>query len=81
MIWGTVQVAIILCISGSLKSFDLVYIMTKGGPAHATELLATYMYNSTFNTYRYGFGECYLDHHCANLPAADRTSKRVGDKP
>ncbi|GIP60042.1 sugar ABC transporter permease [Paenibacillus sp. FSL W8-0186] len=56
MIWGTIQVAIILCISGSLKSFDLVYIMTKGGPAHATELLATYMYNSTFTSYRYGFG-------------------------
>lgn len=56
MIKNTVQVAVILCISGSLKSFDLVYIMTKGGPAHATELLATYMYNSTFATYRYGFG-------------------------
>lgn len=56
MIWSTVQVAIILCISGSLKSFDLVYVMTKGGPAHATELLATYMYNSTFSVYRYGYG-------------------------
>jgi raffinose/stachyose/melibiose transport system permease protein len=56
MIRATVQVAVILCISGSLKSFDLVYIMTKGGPAHATELLATYMYNSTFTSYRYGFG-------------------------
>jgi ABC-type sugar transport systems, permease components len=56
MIWSTIQVAIILCISGSLKSFDLVYIMTRGGPAHATELLATYMYNSTFTSYRYGFG-------------------------
>ncbi|AFH63364.1 carbohydrate ABC transporter permease [Paenibacillus caseinilyticus] len=56
MIWSTVQIAIILCISGSLKSFDLVYVMTKGGPAHATELLATYMYNSTFSSYRYGFG-------------------------
>src|SRR5690606_4368638 len=56
MIWGTIQVAIILCISGSLKSFDLVYIMTRGGPAHATELLATYMYNATFSTFRYGYG-------------------------
>ncbi|WP_458122222.1 carbohydrate ABC transporter permease [Paenibacillus sp. Z6-24] len=56
IIWTTVQVAIILCISGSLKSFDLVYIMTRGGPAHATELLATYMYNSTFTSYRYGYG-------------------------
>jgi raffinose/stachyose/melibiose transport system permease protein len=56
MIWTTVQVAIVLCISGSLKSFDLVYVMTKGGPAHSTELLATYMYNSTFSSYRYGYG-------------------------
>lgn len=56
MIWSTVQVAVVLCISGSLKSFDLVYIMTRGGPAHASELLATYMYNSTFTSYRYGFG-------------------------
>ncbi|NHN31325.1 carbohydrate ABC transporter permease [Paenibacillus agricola] len=56
MIWTTIQVAIVLCISGSLKSFDLVYVMTKGGPAHATELLATYMYNSTFSSYRYGYG-------------------------
>jgi len=56
MIWGTIQVAMILCIAGSLKSFDLVYIMTRGGPAHATELLATYMYNATFSTYRYGYG-------------------------
>ncbi|WP_010273078.1 carbohydrate ABC transporter permease [Paenibacillus senegalensis] len=56
MIKGTIMVAIVLCISGSLKSFDLVYIMTRGGPAHSTELLATYMYNSTFSSYRYGFG-------------------------
>lgn len=56
MIKGTIMVAVVLCISGSLKSFDLVYIMTRGGPAHATELLATYMYNSTFSSYRYGFG-------------------------
>ncbi|WP_020615032.1 carbohydrate ABC transporter permease [Paenibacillus daejeonensis] len=56
MIKGTIIVAVVLCISGSLKSFDLVYIMTRGGPAHATELLATYMYNSTFSSYRYGFG-------------------------
>ncbi|MEK3732402.1 MULTISPECIES: carbohydrate ABC transporter permease [Paenibacillus] len=56
MIWGTVVVTIILCISGSLKAFDHVMIMTGGGPARSTELLATYMYNSTFAVYRYGFG-------------------------
>jgi raffinose/stachyose/melibiose transport system permease protein len=56
MIWDTIKVAIVLCISGSMKSFDLIYVMTGGGPAQATELLATYMYNNTFNIFRYGYG-------------------------
>jgi raffinose/stachyose/melibiose transport system permease protein len=56
IIWGTIKVAVILCISGSLKAFDLIFIMTRGGPANSTELLATYMYNNTFNIFRYGYG-------------------------
>ncbi|OXM87631.1 carbohydrate ABC transporter permease [Paenibacillus rigui] len=56
MIWDTIKVAVVLCISGSLKSFDLIYVMTGGGPAHSTELLASYMYNNTFNVFRYGYG-------------------------
>jgi raffinose/stachyose/melibiose transport system permease protein len=54
--WGTIKVVIILCISGSLKAFDQVFVMTGGGPAQSTEILATYMYNNTFTVYRYGFG-------------------------
>jgi len=56
MIWDTIKVTVIMCIAGSLKAFDLVFVMTHGGPAHTTELLATYMYNSTFAVYRYGYG-------------------------
>lgn len=56
MIWSTVVVTLVLCISGSLKAFDHVIVMTNGGPAHSTELLATYMYNNTFHVYRYGYG-------------------------
>lgn len=56
MIWDTIKVAVILCIAGSLKAFDLIFVMTHGGPAHSTELLATYMYNNTFNVFRYGYG-------------------------
>jgi raffinose/stachyose/melibiose transport system permease protein len=56
MIWNTIKVTIVLCISSSLKSFDLIFVMTRGGPAQSTELLATYMYNNTFNIYRYGYG-------------------------
>lgn len=56
MIWDTIKVVVVLCISGSLKAFDLIYVMTGGGPAHTTEVLASYMYNSTFNVYRFGYG-------------------------
>jgi len=56
IIWGTVVVTIVLCISGSLKAFDHVIVMTGGGPAQSTELLATYMYNNSFTIYRYGYG-------------------------
>ena len=56
MMWTTIKIAIVLCISGSLKAFDQVFVMTGGGPAQSTELLATYMYNNTFMIYRYGYG-------------------------
>ncbi len=46
----------ILAISGSFKSFDLIYAMTGGGPAHYTEVMAVYMYNTTFVYQNYGYG-------------------------
>ncbi|NQT60324.1 MAG: sugar ABC transporter permease [Bacteroidetes bacterium] len=46
----------IFAISGSLKSFDLIFAMTNGGPAHYTEVVAIYMYINTFKYYKYGFG-------------------------
>lgn len=56
LLWGTISAAIVLCISGSMRSFDLIYVMTQGGPANATEVMATYMYNKTFSVYQYGYG-------------------------
>lgn len=56
ILWVTVKTAVVLCIAGSMRSFDLVYVMTQGGPAHASELMATYMYNKTFTVYKYGYG-------------------------
>ncbi|MDR2740583.1 MAG: sugar ABC transporter permease [Treponema sp.] len=45
-----------VCIIGSLKYFDLVYVMTGGGPGHATELMATYMYTTSFVKRSFGYG-------------------------
>lgn len=56
MIWHTIIVAVILCISGSLKTFDLIYVMTNGGPAHSSDVMALYMFNETFNKLQYGYG-------------------------
>ena len=47
---------LIFAISGSLRSFDLIYAMTGGGPARYTEVIAIYMYLNTFKYYKYGFG-------------------------
>ncbi|MCH3917426.1 MAG: sugar ABC transporter permease [Spirochaetia bacterium] len=46
----------IMSIVGSLKYFDLVYVMTGGGPGTASELMATYMYKLTFKTFEMGYG-------------------------
>lgn len=56
MIWDAILVAVILCISGSLRTFDLIYVMTNGGPSHATDVMALYMFNKTFDGLQYGYG-------------------------
>lgn len=53
---GILFTAIIFAISGSFKSFDLIYAMTGGNPAHFTEVIAIYMYNKTFIDFDYGYG-------------------------
>lgn len=45
---GVIVTASILAISGSLKSFDLVYALTAGNPARRTSVLALYMYDYAF---------------------------------
>jgi raffinose/stachyose/melibiose transport system permease protein len=56
MVWDTIIAAVVLCIAGSMRSFDMVFVLTGGGPAHSTELMATYMYNKTFSVSKYGYG-------------------------
>ncbi|MHB8061707.1 MAG: carbohydrate ABC transporter permease [Ruminiclostridium sp.] len=51
-----IKVCLIFAAVGSLKTFDLIYILTNGGPAGATEILGTFMYKAIFASNRYGFG-------------------------
>jgi raffinose/stachyose/melibiose transport system permease protein len=52
---GAIKTSSILSIVGSLKYFDLIWIMTGGGPNGYSELMATYMYKRAFNEDRMGF--------------------------
>ncbi len=56
LLMPTIRSAIILSLIGSLKYFDLVYVMTGGGPGTSTELMATYMYKNSFVTFNMGYG-------------------------
>lgn len=55
-IWPTLVVCIILAINGAFQNFDYIFIMTGGGPGHASEVPATYMYKSIFVNGQYGYG-------------------------
>lgn len=52
----SIKSAAILSMVGSLKYFDLIYVMTGGGPGTSTELMATYMYKESFNNFNMGYG-------------------------
>ena len=52
----TLKSAAVLSMVGSLKYFDLVYVMTGGGPGNSTELMATYMYKLSFAQFNMGYG-------------------------
>lgn len=49
------KVDAVLIITGSLKYYDLIAVMTGGGPNHATELMSTYMFYQGFRTLKYGY--------------------------
>ena len=49
-------VVIALAVINSLKSFDVLYVMTRGGPFHSSDNLAMFMYNESFQKYNMGYG-------------------------
>jgi len=55
LIMETFKVTIVLAVVGSLKYFDLIYVMTGGGPDGASEVMASYMYSMAFKSYDFGY--------------------------
>ena len=48
-------IAIVVTVIGALRSFDLVAIMTEGGPYNSSNVLAYYMYDNAIFRYRMGY--------------------------
>ncbi|EGG36354.1 carbohydrate ABC transporter permease [Paenibacillus sp. HGF5] len=56
LIMEVIKVTIVLAVVGSLKYFDLIFVMTDGGPNGASEVMASYMYHTAFRAYDFGYG-------------------------
>jgi raffinose/stachyose/melibiose transport system permease protein len=52
----TIRILIFLSIIGSLQVFDVVWIMTAGGPAGASSTMATYLVQRGFSSAEFGYG-------------------------
>lgn len=56
MLKETFAINTVLIVTGCFKIFELVYQLTNGSPNHTSEVLTTYMYNTTFISSKYGYG-------------------------
>ncbi|KAB1437947.1 carbohydrate ABC transporter permease [Candidatus Galacturonibacter soehngenii] len=50
------KVCVTFSLIGALKVFDLIYVLTNGGPFFSTEVPSIYMYTTIFDSYHYGYG-------------------------
>lgn len=51
-----ILVAILIRTMDSLRVFDLIYVLTHGGPGSSTEMLSSYIYRVTFDNGQFGYG-------------------------
>jgi multiple sugar transport system permease protein len=56
MLTPVTVVVIVISIIDALRAFDLVQVMTQGGPANRTHVLSTWMYRQAFFNYNMGYG-------------------------
>ena len=56
LMMNTVKVAALLTISGNMKIFDHIWMMTRGGPGTASTVLAVHAYKMSFQGMKLGYG-------------------------
>jgi len=60
LLWPYIMVAIILRAIDALKSFDIIYVITQGGPGTASETLNIFLYLQAFAFYNVGFASAVV---------------------
>ena len=56
LLMPAILVALLFRTLDSFRVFDLIYVLTKGGPGTSTEPIALYSFNSLLNNLRFGYG-------------------------
>lgn len=56
MLGTTIRLSVYLSVLGSLQFFDLIWVMTTGGPVGASDTMATYLYKYGFQRFQLGYG-------------------------
>jgi len=56
LLGNTIRLTIYLSVLGALQIFDLVWVMTTGGPVSASDTMATYLYKFGFQRFQLGYG-------------------------
>jgi len=56
LLGSTIRLTIYLSVLGSLQFFDLIWVMTTGGPVNASDTMATYLYKFGFQRFQLGYG-------------------------
>jgi multiple sugar transport system permease protein len=52
----TILLYMLVSTAGTIAIFGLIYTLTRGGPAGATEIIGIYIYNQSFTAYQLGYG-------------------------
>ena len=80
MISNIIVMVLVLLVSGTLKGFDISYILTNGGPGTSSELVATYMYKTAFSSSRFGLASAMAVFLIAECLTAVALVKFAGSK-
>lgn len=83
LIWATVAASTVLVVSGTLRGFDIPFVMTGGGPGTSSELVSTYMYKTLFRQSNFGYGSAiamFLVVECLIIVAIIRKAFGAAEK-